>query len=79
MAVLGHKPSFYLRFFERLLCDVNQPLGQLPGDRLRTAKCGHSIEKKNPAEAGSFYNSFQQMSGYRPLLAKESPARPNYP
>jgi hypothetical protein len=23
---LGHKPSYYLRFFERLLCDVKRPL-----------------------------------------------------
>ena len=40
VAALGHKPTFYLRYLGRLLCDVNQPLVQPPSDRLRTAKCG---------------------------------------
>jgi hypothetical protein len=37
LSASGHKPSSYLRFFDRLLCDVKQPLGPLPGERLRTA------------------------------------------
>jgi len=42
MSALGQKPSFYLRFHDRLLCDLKQPVGQLPGDRLKTARSSHS-------------------------------------
>ena len=42
MAALGHKPSSYLRFFERLLCDVKQTLSLFPGERLSTASTSHS-------------------------------------
>lgn len=41
MSAKGHKPSFYLRIFDRLLCDVKQPLCQLPGVCLRQARSGH--------------------------------------
>ena len=40
MSALGHKPSYYRRFLERLLYDVKQPLSQLPGDRLSSANSG---------------------------------------
>jgi hypothetical protein len=36
-------PSSYRRFPERLLCEVKEPLVQLPGDRLRTASSGPSM------------------------------------
>ena len=45
MAALGHKPSSYLRFFERLLCDVKQTLSLFPGERLSTANSRPSSEK----------------------------------
>jgi hypothetical protein len=49
MAPLGHKPSSYRRFSERLLCEVKQPFGWLPGERLRTAITGPFRATKNPA------------------------------
>ena len=33
-SAVGHKPTFYLSFLDRLLCDPNQPLVQHPGERL---------------------------------------------
>jgi len=42
---LGQQPTFYLSLLERLLCDVKQPLRQIPGDRLRTANSRPSSEK----------------------------------
>jgi len=42
LSASGHKPSFYVRFFDRLLCDVKQPLSWLPGDRLSSAITSHS-------------------------------------
>jgi len=32
----AHKPSYYLYLFERLQCDVKQPLSLVPGEGLRT-------------------------------------------
>lgn len=39
---MGQLPSFYLGFCERLVCDVKQPFGRLPSERLRTATSGRS-------------------------------------
>lgn len=43
-AALGHKPSFYIRFLDRLLCEVKQPLIFRPGDRLDPANSGRLLE-----------------------------------
>lgn len=39
----GHKPSYYLRFFDCLLCGANEPLSMLSGDRLRKATTRHPL------------------------------------
>lgn len=44
VSTLGHKPSFYPRFPDRLLCGVKQPLSQLPRDRLSSARGGQSSD-----------------------------------
>ena len=38
---MGHKPSYYRRSFERLLCEVKQPLIFLPGELLLSATSSH--------------------------------------
>jgi len=43
MSALGEQPSYYLRFFEWLLCDAKQPHGLIPGSRLSSAKSGRSL------------------------------------
>ena len=43
MSPLGHKPSYYLRLFERLQCEVKQPLSLLPGERVSSARTSHSF------------------------------------
>ena len=37
---MGHKLSSCLRFFDRLLCEVKQPLISLPGELLQSANSG---------------------------------------
>jgi len=60
---MGHKPSYYRKFFERPLCDVKQPLGQHPADRLSSARSGrpprrtHGASTHPRATAGRFRNA----------------------
>jgi len=58
MVALGHKPSSYRSFFDRLLCEVKQPLSQLPGDRLRTA---YSVEKLWFASGAKIHEEFDSI------------------
>lgn len=39
-SAVGHKPSFYIRFLDRRLCDAKQPLVLVPGDRRQSASSG---------------------------------------
>ncbi len=40
---MGQQPSYYLRYFERLLCDLKQLLDRVSGERLKTARTGRSV------------------------------------
>ena len=60
---MGHKPSYYLRIFERLVCEVKQPVIFIPGELLQSAKCSRSrrIEIKRFGQV-SYLNEFPVLS-----------------